>query len=203
MLGAPATTAGRVPGLPMTDLTNLLVRARDGAPKHLAEVRAALQPQLQRMAETRLPRRYETLTPTVIVHEAWLSVARNRVVDTVDRRHFFASAARAMRGIALEHARRRAEGKNGKRIAALGDDVADMPAVPDAQLFAIDAALDQLERIDPRQCEIVELNFFAGLDWSEIADLLGVGEAAARREGERAHAFLDGVLDRQEAFASN
>ncbi len=195
MLGAPATTAGRVPGLPMTDLTELLVRARDGAPKHLADVRAALQPQLQRMAETRLPRRYETLTPTVIVHEAYLSVARNRVVETVDRRHFFASAARAMRGIALEHARRRMDGKKGNGAAALDDDVADVPAVADEQLFAIDAALDALEQSDPRQCEIVELQFFAGLDWAEIGDLLGVGEAAARREGERAHAFLDGVID--------
>ncbi|MBN8480154.1 MAG: RNA polymerase subunit sigma [Xanthomonadales bacterium] len=184
----------------MTDLTELLVRARDGAPKHLADVRAALQPQLQRMAETRLPRRYETLTPTVLVLEAWLAVARNRVIETIDRRHFFACAARAMRAIALEHAQQRTRGTNGNGSAALDDDIAGVPALADSQLFAIDTALDALERSEPRQCEIVELNFFAGLDWAEIGDLLGISEAAARREGERAHAFLDDSIARQEAL---
>lgn len=177
----------------MTEITEMLARARSGEPGQLADVFAVLYPELRRMAESRPLERSETLTPTVLVHEAFLRLTEGHRLALADRQHFFACAARAMRYIALDHARRRGADKRGGNAARLPLDEA-LPIGSDAafddELFALDRALDALDRVNPRQREVVELQFFAGLTYAEIGELLGCAERTAKREWERGRAFL-------------
>ena len=174
------------------EITELLQRARGGEPDRLADVFAALYPELRRIAQARPGDRGMTLTPTVLVHEAFLRLTENRSLALSDRRHFFACAARAMRCIVLDHARRRhAEKRGGGRVPVTLDEHLPIgEEAGDSEVFALDQALDQLDQINPRQREVVELQFFAGLTYAEIAELLGCAERTAKREWERGRAFL-------------
>jgi RNA polymerase sigma factor (TIGR02999 family) len=174
------------------DITELLARARSGEPERLAEVFEALYPELRRIAQARPGERGATLTPTALVHEAFVRLIENRDLALSDRRHFFACAARAMRCIVLDHARRRHADKRGGGLAPVTLDE-HLPVGAEAggsDVFALDQALDQLERVNPRQREVVELQFFAGLTYAEIGQLLGCAERTAKREWERGRAFL-------------
>jgi RNA polymerase sigma factor (TIGR02999 family) len=114
-----------------------------------------------------------------------------------DRRHFFAVAARAMRQVAVDHARERLAAKRGGGVAELPLDealaVADDPA-RHARLVALDDALAQLEEVDRRLARVVELRFFGGATLEEIADLMATSLATTKRELRKARAFLNARL---------
>jgi RNA polymerase sigma factor (TIGR02999 family) len=179
----------------MADITQLLVRAREGEPHCLSDVFAALYPELLRMARGRMHGSSATLTPTVLVHEAYLRLTGGNTLSLNDRRHFFACAARAMRSIVVDAARRRNALKRGgpQREITLTERLAPS-ADADVEVLSLDQALEHMRARRLRQVEIVELHYFAGFGFAEIGELLECSERTAKREWERARAFLHARL---------
>lgn len=182
-----------------TEITQLLVRARNGEPERLGEVFQALYPELLRMARSRLRGRDATMSPTVLVHELFLRVSASDSLDLVDRQHFFAAAAQALRWIMVEEARRHLAQKRGGGAVHVELDEGLAPAAPagaaDTGVLALNEGLDALEQLSPQRRQVVELRYFAGLEFREVAELLGISERTAQREWERARAFLLAMLD--------
>lgn len=180
----------------MGEITAWLARANGGDPAALDRVFEALYPELRNLARARAAAGERTLTPTVLVHEAYLRLLGNEALALNDRHHFLACAARAMRAIVVDHARRRSAAKRG----GPGDDVAldevefALGVGSDDDLIALDGALDALERINPKLRQVVELRYFAGLEFEDIASLFDCSLRTAKREWERARAFLHAQL---------
>lgn len=125
----------------------------------------------------------QTLQPTALVHEAYLRVAGHRDPHWNGRTHFFAAAARAMRDILVEQARRKATLKRGGGRKRVGVDEAEPAFEPPVEdLLALDEALRRLEADDPRKGQIVNLRYFAGLTAEETAAALGVSLGTVERE---------------------
>jgi RNA polymerase sigma factor (TIGR02999 family) len=140
-----------------------------------------------------------TLSPTALVHEAWLKLAKSPPFATASPLHFKRIAARAMRQVLIEAARRRhAKKRGGEAKAMLVEfDVAVMPlSADDDQLLALDVALDRLATFNPRQAAMVESRFFGGLGVPETAALLQVSEATILRDWRAARAWLAHELRR-------
>ena len=132
-----------------------------------------------------------TLTPTTLVNEAWLKLAASPNVGFESRLHFRRIAARAMRQVLVEAARRRHSQKRGSGSALVTfDESLDAPASTARDLLGLDAALDALNQISPRQAAIVEQRFFGGLNVSETAELLGISDATVLRDWRLARAWL-------------
>jgi len=134
----------------------------------------------------------QTLQPTALVHEAYLRLVGKEGAGWRGRAHFFAAAARAMRDILVEAARRKASLKRGggrKRLEVEPEALAISGPVPE-DLLALDEALRKLEADDPRKGQIVDLRFFAGLEMAEIAEVLAVSEATVKREWRYTRAWL-------------
>jgi RNA polymerase sigma factor (TIGR02999 family) len=139
-----------------------------------------------------------TLTPTALVHEAYLRLSDSAQFAPNDRRHFFAIAATRMRQVLVDHARRRAADKRGGGVEALTlstfDGAEPGTAAASVDALALDQALARLGEADPRKAQVVELRYFAGLEMQEIADLLSISRATAQRDWDLARAFLHRVL---------
>ena len=133
-----------------------------------------------------------TLTPTALVNEAWLKLASSPRFASTSRLHFKRIAARAMRQVLVEAARRRHAHKRGgpEAIAVAIDDARDGATWAGKDVLALDRALDELARVEPRQAQMVESRFFGGLDVTEIAELLDVSEATILRDWRAAKAWL-------------
>ena len=133
-----------------------------------------------------------SVSPTTLVHEAWLKLANSPPVATTSRLHFKRIAARAMRQLLVEAARRRHASKRGGdgAIMVAFDESLDEAASCSEGLLRLDAALDQLARMNPRQAMMVESRFFGGLDMAETATLLDVSEATILRDWRAAKAWL-------------
>ncbi len=133
----------------------------------------------------------ETLTPTALVAEAWLKLSATPQVAATSPLHFRRIAARAMRQVLVEAARRRLAGKRGGgAVAVTYDDALDAPPTTADELVALDDALRALADASPRQAALVEHRFFGGLEVAEAAELLGVSEATALRDWRAARAWL-------------
>lgn len=132
-----------------------------------------------------------TLQPTALVHEAYLKLVGSGGIPARDRSHFLSIAARAMRQILVDHARRRGARKRGKGEAPVLLDfaIADA-AMPVDELVALDDALEQLSAQNPRLRSVVELRFFGGLNEDQIAETLGVTTRTVQRDWVRARAWL-------------
>ncbi len=138
-----------------------------------------------------------TLSPTALVNEAWLKLAKQPGIAAASRLHFKRIAARAMRQLLVEAARRRnAHKRGGEAILVSFDDSLDSPATGQEDLLALDAALTELARLEPRQALIVEGRFFGGLEVDEISNLIGVSEATILRDWRAAKAWLGQALRR-------
>lgn len=139
-----------------------------------------------------------TLSPTALVNEAWLKLAGSPQVAGASRLHFKRIAARAMRQVLVEAARRRHADKRGGGAAVFVtfDDSLDHPASCADDLLALDRALDDLARLQPRQATMVESRFFGGFDVTETAALLDVSEATILRDWRAAKAWLAHELRR-------
>jgi RNA polymerase sigma factor (TIGR02999 family) len=138
-----------------------------------------------------------TLSPTALVNEAWLKLANSPSVQPASRLHFKRIAARAMRQVLIEAARRRKTDKRGGGALAITfDDGLQESTTCDDEVLALDEALEQLARLEPRQAEMVESRFFGGLDVSETAQLLQVSEATILRDWRAARAWLARELRR-------
>ena len=139
-----------------------------------------------------------TLNPTALVNEAWLKLANSPRFATTSPLHFKRIAARAMRQVLIEAARRRNANKRGgaqSMTVTFDESLVEGPSY-DRDLIALDAALDQLGRLEPRQALMVESRFFGGLEMSEISVLLEVSEATLLRDWRAAKAWLAHELSR-------
>jgi RNA polymerase sigma factor (TIGR02999 family) len=182
----------------MGDVTALLGRARSGDREAADALFRAVYEDLRRIAARQLARgEGGGLGRTSLVHEACMRLVRPEALDLNDRRHFFAVAARAMRQVAVDHARERLAAKRGGGVAELPLDealaVADDPG-RHARLVALDDALAQLESVDRRLARFVELRFFGGASLEETADLMATSLATTKRELRKARAFLNARL---------
>ena len=132
-----------------------------------------------------------TLNPTALVNEAYVKLAGSLRVVPVSRLHFKRIAARAMRQVLVEAARRRSALKRGGDLAFVTfDEGADAAVHGSEELIVLDAALESLARMQPRQAQLVEYRFFGGLDMAETAELLAVSESTALRDWRAARAWL-------------
>lgn len=138
-----------------------------------------------------------TLTPTALVNEAWIKLAGSPGLGRVSLLHFKRIAARAMRQVLIEAARRRKADKRGGGLALVTfDEALGQPISGADELLALDQALEELARLQPRQAMMVESRFFGGLDVAETAELLGVSEATILRDWRAARAWLAHELRR-------
>ncbi|MEO8451544.1 MAG: ECF-type sigma factor [Gemmatimonadota bacterium] len=133
-----------------------------------------------------------TISPTALVNEAWLKLADSPQVARTSRIHFKRIAARAMRQVLIEAARRRHARKRGGPDVAMVtfDEALDAAATCADDLLALDSALEELATVSPRQAMMVESRFFGGLDVTETAELLEVSEATILRDWRAAKAWL-------------
>jgi len=175
------------------EVTRLLIAWRKGDEEAPRELFAVLYDELRTLARAQLNRRRQqhSLATTGLVHEAYLKLGDQSRLDLRDRGHFFALAARAMRQILLDHARRRLAGKRGGTAVRSALDEAVLAAdVKADELVALDGALARLEALDPRLGRVVEMRFFGGLSVEETAEALGMSERTVKRDWEKARAFL-------------
>jgi RNA polymerase sigma-70 factor, ECF subfamily len=135
-----------------------------------------------------------TLSPTTLVNEAWLKLSRTPAVANSSPLHFKRIAARAMRQVLIGAARRRGTDKRSAGMMVTFEDALGAAPSGNDQLLALDAALDDLARMNPRLAAVVENRFFGGLEMGEIAALLGISEATALRDWRAARAWLAGQL---------
>jgi RNA polymerase sigma factor (TIGR02999 family) len=192
------------------DVTQALLDVRSGgdlAAEAAHRLWAAVYGELRRMADRELRggRGGETLTPTALVHEAYVKLVDAERVDVGSRTHFFALSCRAMRQVVVDHARRRQAAKRGggERPLSLGATLADGLADPDAlaeadahsdEVVALDEALKQLAALDPRLEQVVECRYFGGLSVEETAEVMGASPRTVARDWVRAKAFLTRAL---------
>jgi len=132
-----------------------------------------------------------TLQPTALVHEAFMKLVNQNQVRWQGKTHFFAVGAQAMRRILVDHARQKQREKRGggRQFITLDKQVAISPE-RDADLLALDEALDKLAQVDPRQASIVELRFFGGLSVAEVAEVLGVSKRTVEGDWTMVRAWL-------------
>ena len=179
-------------------VTQLLTAWRNGDEQAGRELVAVVYGQLRSLAGAclRSEREPGTLQPTMLVNELCLSLFARQPVNCEDRLHFLNLAARQMRNLIIDHARRRKNLKRGGDIQKVAiDDARDHAIVVDARLADLDEALERLGSMDERSARIVELRFFGGLTEQEVATLLGVSVPTVKRDWEFARSWLLSQLE--------
>jgi RNA polymerase sigma-70 factor (ECF subfamily) len=168
-----------------TDATKTLTACATGDPDAAAELVPLIYAELRALARAlmRGERADHTLQPTALVHEAYARLVDIRRVDWQGKAHFLAMAARQMRRVLVEHARKAGRQKrgSGRRRVTLADDLAVVPGSP-VEILAVHEALEALAGDHPRRARVVELRFFGGLSATEIAHLLGVSERTVQED---------------------
>jgi RNA polymerase sigma factor (TIGR02999 family) len=175
------------------NVTNLLVEWRRGDEAAFARLIPIVYGELRRVASARLRSEGSdhTLQTTALVHEAYLRLVGLDRMTLQNRTHFFAMAARLMREILVDHARRKNAQKRGGGVTMLSlDEVAAGAEREPVDVLALDQALTDLAALDERLCRVVELRFFAGLSIAEAADALDVSSATVERDWTVAKAWL-------------
>jgi RNA polymerase sigma factor (TIGR02999 family) len=176
------------------EVTRLLGAARAGDPEAWDRLISLIYDDLRALAGRHLRREYgeRTMHPTSLVHETYLKLGGASARLARNRAHFFAIAARAMRQVLVDDARRRASAKRSAVLTRVILDEYDFAHECDAdELLALD---DALEALEPRQRQVVECRFFAGMDEREIATALGITERTVRRDWVKARAWLYRIL---------
>jgi RNA polymerase sigma factor (TIGR02999 family) len=179
------------------DVTGLLQRWQAGDGEALDCLLPVVYDELRRVARARLrdERPGHTLQATALVHEAYLRLTALGHSTPQNRTHFFAVAARLMRQILVDHARKkRARKRGGGATVITLHDVAPAPEIALVDILALDEALDELTALDARVCRVVELKFFAGLSMDETAQALKVSTATVERDWTVGKAWLHGRL---------
>jgi RNA polymerase sigma factor (TIGR02999 family) len=181
------------------DVTRWLHQWRKGDRSALDRLAPLIYDELRRIAARHLRRERSdhTLQSTALVHEAWLRLADQNNTSWQDRAHFFAAAARLIREILVDHARKRLRLKrNAGRPALALDESLDVPHEKHIHLDQLDDALTALAAHDESLARIVELRFFAGLSIAETAEVVGVSPATLKREWAVARSWLYRELTR-------
>jgi RNA polymerase sigma factor (TIGR02999 family) len=180
--------------------SSLLAKAESGDNGAKEALFATLYNELHRLAEAQLRRSSGpiTLGATTLLHEAYLHLSQREQLTFPDRNRFFAYAARAMRGLILNYVReRRAQKRGGEFTFTSLDDTDVARAMPPEDLEPLERALQELAVLEPALAELVDLKFFCGLSFAEIATIRGVSERTTQRDWAKArtllYAFLSGT----------
>jgi RNA polymerase sigma factor (TIGR02999 family) len=154
--------------------------------------------ELRRLAHhyMRGEREGHTLQTTALVNEVYLRLAGIDGLQWRDRAHFFAMAATLMRRVLVDHARQRGRDKRGGGVSVVPLDETAVSPQPEVDVVALDEALQRLDAVDPQQCRVVELRFFAGLSVEETAEALGISAATVKRDWATARLWLYHELER-------
>jgi RNA polymerase sigma factor (TIGR02999 family) len=179
------------------EITLILQQIETGDREAAQRLLPLVYEELRHLAAARMSREStgHTLQPTALVHEAWLRLGGDRQPDWTNRAHFFAAAAEAMRRVLIDHARRRLTQRRGGGQEHL--DIAELAvAAPadDAQVLAVNEALEKFALVEPRKAELVKLRYFAGLTLPESAQAMGISLATAERWWAYARACLSQTL---------
>lgn len=173
------------------EVTLLLAEWTKGNQNALNDLTPLVYRELRQLAASYLRRERQghTLQPTALVHEAYLRLVDQSNPSWQNRSHFYGVAARLMRQILVDHARRKQAGKRGGLKVSLYEAVS-FQKERSRELVALDAGLNALEKIDPRKCKAIELRYFGGLSMEEIAQTLNVSAITVRRDLRMAEAWL-------------
>ena len=179
-------------------VTSLLQQWVQGDERALEELVPAVYNELRRLAHHHLQseRSEHTLQSTALVNEAFLRLLGDQPAELRNRAHFIAIASRLMRQILVDYARsRRADKRDGGRRIDV-EALANLPIKGDAQLLALDEALEELSRIDERQAKIVDMKFFGGLSATAISQVLNLSRATVDRDWATARVWLHRQMSR-------
>ncbi len=169
------------------------------------ELMLVVYPNLRQLAHRYLARERadHTLQPTAVVHEAYCKLVDEDKINWNGRTHFFAVGARVMRRVLVDHARARKRVKRGgsrQQVSLLEDRRAEgLSNLDMEQLLTLNAALERLAKLDPRQAEILEMRFFAGMTVREVADALGLSKRTVEGDWAHARVWLQRELERGES----
>lgn len=188
----------REPPRAMTDLVALIARA-DGAERNASEqLFALLYAELRRLAEAQLRRRGGSLPlgATTLVHEAYMAMIGQNELSFPDRARFFAYASRAMRGLIIDYCRRRCAKKRGAQfeITLDADEAGQGQPRGSTELIELADALDALASIDAKLVELVDLHFFGGMSFGEIAAMRAVSDRTVQRDWQKARLLLHRLM---------
>jgi len=175
------------------EITLLLLKWSKGDSDALERLMPMIYPELRRIARRYMRRENpgHTLQTSALINEAYVRLVDQQAVEWQDRAHFFAVAARVMRNILIDHARKYAYAKRGAGATHVAlDDVAVFKQERASEFVALDEALDGLERIDPRKARIVEMRFYGGLTVEETAEAMKLSSITIKREWRTARAWL-------------
>jgi RNA polymerase sigma factor (TIGR02999 family) len=178
----------------MGDITSWLRNAALGDRDSFDRIFEALYPHLHALAEAKLSSHERTLNPTALIHECYLRLFGNTQLELTDRQHFLACAGRAMRAVIVDHYRVRNAQKRGGAWVSVSFNEQSLQSSDELDWQALNEALDALNSFAPAQRELVELHFFAGVEFQEIARIRQVDERTVRRHWQRARAFLHAQL---------
>ncbi len=173
------------------ELTLNLIEWRNGDASAIEKILPVVYDELKRTAQRYLRRERSdiSLQTTELINEAYLKLVDRRESDWQNRAHFFAVAARVVRNLLVDHARRKQFTKRDGRKIAL-DEIQIASPEADVNLLSLHEALNNLEKIDERKSRIVELRFFGGLSAKETTEVLGISEITVKREWLKAKAWL-------------
>jgi RNA polymerase sigma-70 factor, ECF subfamily len=175
------------------EITPLLGAFRNGEPEAEARLMELTYRELRKIAAglMRRERSTRTLQTTDLLHEGYLRLVDQAATPWRDRAHFFQVAAHLMRPTLVDHARKRHASKRGGGVAEIRLDRAlDIAEAQSADLVLLEEALARLQALDGRQCQVVEMRFFAGMSEDEIAEVLNVSARTINREWRMARAWL-------------
>lgn len=174
-------------------ISSLILSTESGDRSAADALFAALYSELHRLAKSQLARNGQgaSLSPTTLLHEVYLDIAGREAASFPDEGRFMGYAAKVMRGLIIDFVRNREAQKRGGgfEITSLGDEAAGVVA-DEGELVRTSAALDSLATVDPSLAEVVDLKFFCGFSFSEIAAMRGVSERTVQRSWEKARLYL-------------
>jgi RNA polymerase sigma factor (TIGR02999 family) len=174
------------------NFTQLLTDWRSGQPQALDRLTPLVYDELRRLARSymRTERGSHTLQATAVVHEAFLRLVQANV-DLQDRQHFFALASRLMRRVLVDHAKARSRAKRDGGVRdETGPPLTEITVPIDVDIVALDEALEGLLQLEPRLAQVIELHYFGGMTYDEIAAAVGASPATVHRDIRLAKAWL-------------
>jgi len=177
---------------PLDGIAGIVVRAELGDPDARNTLFATLYDELHRLAQAHLRRGHDSLTlsATTLLHEAYLDIAKRHALAFPDRNRFLGYASRAMRGLVIEYVRHRNARKRGGDLTFTSLDSDDAAVEIPVDLEHLGGALDELATLEPALAELVDLKFFCGFSFSEIAAMRNVSERTIQRDWAKARTLL-------------